>query len=315
MSGPGIDIKAFRVVAALAEELNFKRAAIKLGIGQSAVSKTLQTVERLLGHPLFFRNGRRVRILPAGERFVDEGRISLVHHGRAIELAKRANEHTDLPIYVGKSPYTDPYLLSHLFSLRLPRFPRLKITLTSKLTPHLSHDLLNGILDLAFLTGMPETAQLSSTVVATQQFFVAMLKDSKLAKRKQVERDDLAGHSCILFERHVNPHLYDALVNETKPASLPGTQLHHFMTAEEASQYVLTGLGAAVLSQNSAWRIARNGITMRPLNIETVVETRLACRTDADARVVGAFQRGFVKRLQASRPGPQSKLRLNGTVA
>jgi DNA-binding transcriptional LysR family regulator len=315
MPGHGIDIHTYRVLVALAEELHFTRAAAKLNVGQYAVSKTLAVTEKFLRYPLFFRDGRRVRILPAGERLVEQGRVILACHDRALALSKAANENDEVPLRVGKSPYTDPYLLSHLFSLRLPRFPKLKVSLTSKQTVDLAHDLLAGSLDLAFLTGMPETAQLSSAVVATQRFFVAMREDSELAKRKQVERDDLVGHSCIVFERHLHPYLYDALVQETKPASLPGTQLYHVMTAEEASLLVLRGFGAAVLTQAGAWRIARNGITIRPFNIQTVLETRLACRTDADARVIGAFQRGFVKRLQASRPGPQSKLHLNGTAA
>jgi DNA-binding transcriptional LysR family regulator len=74
---------------------------------------------------------------------------------------------------------TDPYLLSNLLSFRLPLFPNLKIKLCSKLAADLSHDLLNGTLDMAFLTGMPETPRISAATVSDQPFFVAMLEDDE----------------------------------------------------------------------------------------------------------------------------------------
>ena len=63
----------------------------------------------------------------------------------------------EVVLQVGKSPYTDPYLITNVLSLRLPYFPTLQVEVTSKVAVELSHDLLNGTLDLAFLTGLPDT--------------------------------------------------------------------------------------------------------------------------------------------------------------
>jgi hypothetical protein len=55
----------------------------------------------------------------------------------------------------------------------------------------------------------------------------------------------------------------------------------------------------AVLTQAGAWRIARNGITIRPLCIAGLrLETRLACRSDSQGRVVSEFLGGFARRLK-----------------
>jgi DNA-binding transcriptional LysR family regulator len=182
---------------------------------------------------------------------------------------------------------------------RLPLFPNLKIKLCNKLAADLSHDLMNGTLDMAFLTGMPETPRISSATVSNQPFFVAMLEDDDLALRTEVKHGELADVSCILFERHVHPTLYDALCMATKAATKPGTSIHHVMTPEDASQFVLRGFGVAVLTQAGAWRIAHNGITIRPLCVDGLrLETRLACRSDSQRRVVSEVLRGFVRRLK-----------------
>jgi hypothetical protein len=76
---------------------------------------------------------------------------------------------------------------------------------------------------------------------------------------------------------------------------------------------VSRGLGVAVITQAGAWRIAREGITIRPLADEDLIlETRLACRSDNKARVVSEFVRAFVRSLSSNSPQRQSSLSLAG---
>jgi DNA-binding transcriptional LysR family regulator len=307
----GVDTKLLRAAVVLAEERNFSRAAAKLHIGQSALSKQILALEEFLGYELFSRDVRGVSTTAPGDAFVEEARLALLHQERAVQLSRAAHGNTEVTLHVGKSPYTDPFLLTHLLSLRLPLFPSLKLRMTSKLAPDLSHDLLNGSLDLAFLTSLPATPRLSSVTVANQLFYVAMLEDNELASLREIGEEQLGSSSCILFERHVHPYLYDTLVRSIKPAIRSGTSLYHVMMAEEASHLILRGLGIAILSQAEAWRIARNGITIRPLIIEGLrLETRLTCRSDSQSRVVSEFVRAFVRRLQEHSSGKQLQLGL-----
>jgi DNA-binding transcriptional LysR family regulator len=297
----GLDTKYLRAAVVLMEELNFSRAATKLNIGQSALSKQIGHLHEHLGYELFVREGRKIAATAAGEAYAAEAKLSLLHAERAVSLSRAANQKSEIILHVGKSPYTDPYLITNVLSLRLPFFPNLSLTLTSKFAVDLSHDLLNGTLDLAFLTGMPETSQISSVSVAKQRFFAVMLDQDDLSRLTEITADQLRQRSCVLFDRHVHPYLYDNLVQRVRPATVSGTYLHHVTTAEEASQFVSRGLGVAVITQAGAWRIAREGITIRPLAGEDLVlETKLACRSDNQARVVSEFVRGFIRSLSPS---------------
>lgn len=310
--GP-IDTKLLRAAVVLAEEANFSRAAARLRIGQSGLTKQIFALEELLGFPLFLRQRRRVVPTPAGEIFVAEARLALEHQERAVQLARASLKRTDPVIHLGKSPYTDPYLLTRALSIRFPLYPRLRIILTTKFATELAQDLLNGTLDVAFLTGIPATPRISSVVVSVQSFYVAMLRSDPLARLTSIGSEELARSSSIIFERHVHPILHDELVRVLKPASEPGTVLHHVMTAEDASNLILRGFGIAILTPSGAWRISRDEITSRPLATPGLsLETRLASRADNGQRLVSEFVRRFVQELAPAKDNGQLKLRLAG---
>ena len=298
MQGP--DVKHLRAVVVLAEERHFSRAAARLHIGQSALTKQIVAVEAFLGFPLFVREPRRVTVTPAGEVFVAEARLALQHLDRAVNLARASSEQAGVTVHIGKSPYTDPYLITKLLSLRLPLFPRLQIQFSSRLSTELMHDVLDGSLDLAFLTGMPDTPRLTGSLVADQTFWIALPDDDPLADKVEVGSEDLRERSCILFERHVQPNMYDELTRQVSPASTPGCRLYHVMTAEDASQLIFRGFGVAILTQTGAWRIMRGGITIRPLKIDDLrLRTRLVARSDNESKLVSDLVRGFAKSLFA----------------
>lgn len=306
------DTKYLRAAVVLMEERNFSRAR-KLNLGQSALSKQFASLHELLGYELFVRVGRRMVPTAAGEVYAAEARVSLEHAERAVRLSRAATQALGLTLHVGKSPYTDPYLITNVLSLRLPFFPNLKVELISKVAVDLSHDLLDGSLDLAFLTGVPDMPRITSVSVSKQPLFVVMLEQDEFSWSVEITGEQLANRSCVLFDRHVQPYLYDELVERAKPATTLGTSTYHVTTAEEASQLVSRGLGIAILTQAGAWRIAREGLTIRPLALDGfLLDTRLACRADSEERVVSEFVRSFVRQIQPETVGRQLALGLAG---
>ena len=308
---PEIDTKLMRAALAVLETRSFSKAANVLRIGQSGLTKQIAALERELGFDIFVREGKQVIATPPGEIFLAEARLSLEHQERAIRLSRAQKEQAEVILHIGKSPYTDPYLLTTLLSLRLPLTPALKVQLSSRLAVDLTQDILNGTLDLAFITGVPENARLTSVLVSDQSFFVAMLDQDRLSVQSEIGGGDLQDSSCILFERHVHPFLYDDLVRLTKPASRIGHALHHVMMAEDAAQFVRRGFEVAVLTQAGAWRIARSGLTIRPLKVEGLrVQTRLTCRSDNQNRTVRDFVRTFMKTIEKRASSTQMNLQM-----
>ena len=122
------------------EELRFSRAAIRLGITQSALTRQIQDLEERVGRKLFHRNKQVVEVTEAGRAFVEDARRSLQYADRAVNSARGRSDSAEALLRLGKSPYADPFLVSTLLSVRLPLYPQLKLALSSNFSAILAHE-------------------------------------------------------------------------------------------------------------------------------------------------------------------------------
>jgi epsilon-lactone hydrolase len=70
----GVEIRHLRAFVAVAEELNFGRAAARLYVSQPALSRQIRALERLLGCELLRRSTHRVELTVAGSALLDRAR-------------------------------------------------------------------------------------------------------------------------------------------------------------------------------------------------------------------------------------------------
>ena len=307
------EIRLLQAAIVLAEELNFSRAAERLRIDQSTLSKRIMELEGLVGLRQFERNHQVVELTEPGRHFVQEARNALLHAERAVVSATAASHGADEVLNLGKSAYTDPYLVSTLLSIHLPLFPGLKIKQWSNYSHELAHQVALGKLDMALVTAVPDTPKLNLLMVADVPIYIALSKDNPLRSNKELRLEDLSGHDWILPAPHVNPHLHEMIQGVKSARGIPVPEVHHVMTAEEASELVLAHKGAAFLTRGGAWRIARDGVTMRPLAEERLrLVTKLATRADNKSRLVSEFVRAAGRKLRSTRPAQQGRLPLAG---
>ena len=81
-----MELRQMRYFIAVAEELNFTRAAERLQIAQPPLSRQVQSLEQSLGIALLERTNRRVTLTPAGAIFLDECRQILAQVERSVRL-------------------------------------------------------------------------------------------------------------------------------------------------------------------------------------------------------------------------------------
>ncbi len=306
------DIRLMQAAIVLAEELNFSRAADRLHIAQSTLSKQVLELENQLGFRLFERDHQTVELTDAGRKFVEEARESVLHAERAVLVAASSHRGADEILNIGKSAYTDPYLVSIFLSIRLPLYPGMHIRWWSNHSSELACDVVAGTLDLALATGVPDTPKLSCLKLAEHPFYVAMSAHYPLAAQREVRLADMHNRTWILFSRHVSPYLYDAIVNKSSKAYSTATEMHHVTGAEESVPLIHEHDGLAILTRTGAWRIARDGITMRPLVEDNLrVVTNLAARGDSKSRLVSEFVKATARKLEGLRKPSQARLPLS----
>jgi monoterpene epsilon-lactone hydrolase len=84
----GVEIRHLRAFVAVAEELNFSRAAERLYLSQPALSRQIRTLERFVGCELLRRSTHRVELTLAGEALLDRARAVLAAVDDAVATAQ-----------------------------------------------------------------------------------------------------------------------------------------------------------------------------------------------------------------------------------
>jgi DNA-binding transcriptional LysR family regulator len=283
---------------ALAEELHYSRAARKIRISQPMLTKNIQDLEAILGGPLFVRDLKNVALSEAGRVYVQQARLSLLYSDRAVQIARAVMQESDVPLYVGRSPYVDPFLISTLLSIQLPLYPRLRLDLRSLYSIELTQELLAGVFDLAIVNEPPESPLLTKVQIAESPFYIAVSKRDALAHSRALTFGMLSGRKWVLFERRLHPVLYDAIIQAAEMQNSRPSQLLHVTIPEEAFPFVEEGAAVAFLVKAGAVLIARSGVTVRPLAEPQIqLKTYLAARSDNESKTVSEFVRAFMRKI------------------
>ena len=294
------EIRLLETVVVLAEELNFSRAAEILHIDQSAVSIRMKDLEDQVGCLLFKRNHKTVELTEAGRKFVEEARVALLHAERAVQAARAASQDAEVILNIGRSPYTDPSLVTTLLSVKLPLFPQLKIELSQQFSCELIREVLAGGLDLAIATEPPDSKRLTMVKVSESPFYIAMSEEDELAYESSISLDALAGRPWVIFERRMHPPVYDAVMRLAKERDVAPANIHHIVVPEDSYSFIAHNGGVAFVVKSGAIRIARDGITVRPLAEESLIlKTYLASRAEEKSKVVSEMVRAFMRKLAA----------------
>ena len=309
MQRPILELRHFNAIVTLAEELSYTKAARRLGMSQSGLSRSIQDAERRLNRKIFDRTRSRVELTDAGRACVAEARLSIEHEERAIQFTKAVAHGVDSTLIVGRSPYTDPVLSEVLLSLYLPLHPNLDVQLHSEFAPELEHGVLCSRLDLAFIARLADNPRLSAVKLTEAPLHIALSEDHPVARKQTVRLKDLAGNRWTVYDRRIHPSLYDTIMGLAQFEGIEYRGIHHVMSAEEASQILLKSGGIAFLTRADALRIARQGLIAKPLDEEALrVDIHLVARADNTSKLVSEFVRTFVTKLKSVLLPPQLTL-------
>ena len=262
-----MELRHLRYFVAVAEELNFTRAAERLHIGQPPLSHAIQMLEADVGARLFERTRRWVRMTEAGRLFLIDARAILAMSARAAETARQAGRGEAGELRIG---FTFSTPLTPLFATVINRYrqqyPGVALRLHEMATlPQL--DALDArTLDLGFVR--PPDSVLPATVmlgVLREDRLVAVLPASlPLARKKTVAIEELKELPFVMYPAGAGTGIYPQIFRLCREA---GFVPRVGQVAGEASTIiglVAAGCGVSVLPA-SFDRIRMDGVRYRPL--------------------------------------------------
>src|SRR3954465_12195669 len=173
---PQIELRHLRYFLAVAETLHFSKAAQRLGIAQPPLSQQIKRLEELVGHRLFDRSTRGVKLTLAGQLLVERARstIEKVHDDLAqVRRLGRGEEGTLTVGFSGSVMFTGLPVAIREYRRK---YPKVELRLQEMVAAGQIAALLEGTIDLGFLRDGDATEGIELTTVLRERY-VAVLPE------------------------------------------------------------------------------------------------------------------------------------------
>lgn len=212
-----MELRHLRYFVAVAEELNFSRAATRLNISQPPLSQQIAALEAELGAKLLVRNSRGVELTAAGRTFLKRAREVLSQAQEAVAETRRADQGAAGTISVG--------FMSSIMLLKLRPYlrrfcdevPSAELILSRKPSDQQYMGVLRGELDVGFVdlaldhAGISDADRLDVRPALDVRLMLCVSHDHPLADRQSVSAGDLVGLPFLALSKHGYSASYERL--------------------------------------------------------------------------------------------------------
>lgn len=249
-----LDLRNLRYALAVLEQGSFRQAAAALNLSQSTVSRRVAALEHRLGISIFDRSHRGVRLTHAGRRFVDEAQLGARHFTNAVGAMQAARRAQDGQLQIGIFTSLRNEFLRSLIGEYRRTHPAIDCHFEEGTTRQLVGGVLDGRLDVAFVTGRPESTRIEVTPLGEEHLFAALSKVVPAPEDRPLALRSLRKRRFIVTKGGRGPDVEDFLIARlSTPGFHPDVQVHD-VSFESLMHMVELGFGTAVVSEGAVLR-------------------------------------------------------------
>jgi DNA-binding transcriptional LysR family regulator len=207
-----IELRHLRYFIAVAEELNFSRAADRLHMAQPPLSAAIRQLEQQLGAELLLRTTREVRLTEAGRMFLGGARRTLAALERAQSDARRAAAGDTGRLRIAFSWSMRFETLPALGQAFRASHPDVELLTEEMWNARMLPSLRSGAIDAALALSPEIAADFSYEPIRSETLIAVVADTHPLAGRESAALNALAGEAFLMFPRELGPRLYDLMV-------------------------------------------------------------------------------------------------------
>ena len=261
-----MELRHLRYFVAVAEEENMGRAAARLRVAQSALSRQLQDLEREVGAPLFERLSRGVRLTHAGRAFEAPARRALAAADEAARVARDAASGALGTLRIAPPDFgARAQLCAEVIARLRAARPGVTVDLVAVPWPEHVAKLLADRIDVGFAVASAAShypPTITAERVDDEPLAWALLARSHpLAGRVELTLAELAEVPMVLSERTAIPGLHDRIMAAVRAAGIEPRVVPSPPAFASVAQLVSVGAGwcavvASVADQPPAGTVA-----------------------------------------------------------
>lgn len=256
-----MELRQLKYFVAVAEELNFRRAAEKLYIQQPPLSRQIRQLETELGVELFHRTKRSVTLTEAGKAFLDEARLTLAQAQRAINAVQSKTINT---LKIGFSICAFDRVLPDLIQKFRQQSQETQVDLTEMPKKKQIQALLNHQIDIGFCYAPINNFQLDSVNILSEPLAVVLPPNHPLVQQEKIELRSLHAESFILCPEDIKPDVRQQIIQLCDRAGFQPKIVQEASPPEAQLRLVESGIGISLITANCQTRYNAN-VVYRPL--------------------------------------------------
>lgn len=195
-----MELRQIQYFIEVAKREHVTEAAHSLHVAQSAVSRQIANLESELGVQLFVREGRNVRLTQVGKIFLDHMKIAMMEIEKAKQEISEFLEPEKGTIHVGFISSLAAHTLPTVISAFRERYPHIDFQLRHGTIRHLTHAVIKGEIDLAFVGPVPTNEKdIQSHIFFVEPVMALLPTSHPLADQPSLRLSLLRDDSFILF--------------------------------------------------------------------------------------------------------------------
>ncbi len=294
-----VHLRDLRYFVAVAEELNFTRAARRLHLSQPALSKQIQGLETALHAQLLQRDRRQVKLTGAGEALLASARSLLESWDGLTTTVADAAARDARVLRVGTLTSIGRALYPDVIDHFARREPGWRVELRSFPWGDATAGLRDRVTDAAFLWLPIDADDISYEILVTERRVLGLSSKHPLAGRSSVAFAEIADEPLLALPESAGP-LRDFWLANDQRGGQPATIAAEVASADETYEIVAAGAAAHLMAEGNANIYARPGITFVPVDGLDPAHFAIGWRRDDPRASVKAFVRACLDAVAAS---------------
>ena len=245
-----MELRHLRYFLAVAEALNFTKAAELLRIAQPALSRRVQDLEDEIGVDLLKRSPRGVVLTAEGKVFLEKTRQILKLADESVEQVRALARGEEGELHMGYAPGPTVEILPPALAAFQKAFPRVRVLLHDFSEQELIEGLRNGKLELALMprgTGL-QSVGLEFETLRSYPICVAVAPTHRFARLKTITLEMVATEAMIGFNRKDYPEYYVGLDRIFEPLGIKPRVVVECDSSSSLITEIETGRGVAIAS-------------------------------------------------------------------
>jgi DNA-binding transcriptional LysR family regulator len=285
-----VELHQLRCFVAVAEELHFGRAAIRMHMTQPPLSRQVQLLERGLGIQLLERNNRSVKLTAAGQGFLRDARHILAFSDQAADGARRLARGEAGSLTLGFTAVSAYQMIPQLLARAAQELPGLQFTLKEMVSSAQLEALAAHRIDVGFVRQVNDHATLDAQLISREPLLVAVPDNHPLARQPAIAVRDLDQQAFVMYAADEGRYFYDCIAGLFAMTGVTPRYVYHLGQTHTVVSMVKAGLGLAIVPA-SAMQLHSDKLVFRPLkDAELHAELYMVSRQDNDNPALPAFK-------------------------